>query len=252
MEARFFFVHLMKTAGTTFAIHLRGQFPAESIYPAEGLDWHDPADLERYTDASRALALSPARRAQIQVYTGHFPYMVSQLIDPGLVVLTLLREPVARTISVLQHFQRLDDRYRHLDLAAIYDDDHVFRSFVFNHQTAFFARTPRDGEQWIRDPISIDDDRFAIAKRNLAQVDVLGLTEDYPSFFEQLRARFGWWPSPPNLDERANVSEPPPDVGAALRRRIADDNHYDVELYQYACELVGDGDRSPRPMTPRS
>jgi hypothetical protein len=228
----------MKTAGTTFALHLRAQFAAESIYPAEGLDWQDPADLERYTDASRALAMSPERRAQIDVYTGHFPYMVAPLIDPTLIVLTLLREPVARTISVLQHFQRLDDRYRHLDLAAIYDDDHVFRSFVFNHQTAFFARTPPDGEQWIRDPIRINDERFAVAKHNLAQVDVLGLTEDYGSFFEDLRTRFGWWTIRPNLDERANVSSPPPDVGVELRQRIADDNHYDIELYQFAFDLV--------------
>lgn len=245
MGRRFFFVHLMKTAGTTFALHLRAQFPADRIYPVEGLDWQDPADLERYTDASRALALSAERRAQIDVYTGHFPYMVSQLIDPTLVVLTLLREPVARTISVLQHFQRLDDRYRDLDLAAIYDDDHVFRSFVFNHQTAFFARTPLDGEQWIRDPIHIDDERFAVAKHNLANVDVLGVTEGYASFFEELRTRFGWWPIRPNLDERANVSAPPPDVGVELRQRIAHDNHYDIELYQYACDLVGDRDRSP-------
>src|SRR5206468_4788783 len=128
---------------------------------------------ERYTDASRALAVTPERDAQIDVYTGHFPYMVSQLIDPTLVVLTLLREPVARTISVLQHFQRLDDRYRDLDLAAIYDDDHVFRSFVSNHQTAFFSRTPDDGEQWIRDPIKVDDDRFTLAQRNLENVSVV-------------------------------------------------------------------------------
>jgi hypothetical protein len=238
MGQRFFFVHLMKSAGTTFALHLRAQFAAESIYPAQGLDWDDPADLERYTDASRALAVTPERHAQIDVYTGHFPYMVAGLIDPTLVMLTLLREPVARTISVLQHFQRLDARYRDLDLAAIYDDDHVFRSFVSNHQTAFFARTPRDGEQWIRDPIQVDDERFAVARHNLANVDVVGLTEDYTTFVDELRARFGWWPMRPNLDERANVTSNRLDVDAALRRRIADDNHYDVELYAYACDLV--------------
>jgi hypothetical protein len=239
MTQRFFFVHIMKTAGTTFALQLRVQFEAEAIYPAEGLDWHDAADLERYTDASRALAVSSTRRSQIECYTGHFPYMVAGLIDPSLVVITLLREPVARTVSVLDHFQRLDDRYRHLDLEAIYEDDHVFRSFVSNHQTAFFARTPLDGEQWIRDPIDIDDARFATAKQNLASVDVVGLTEDYPRFIEALRARFGWWPQGLNLDDRANVGSVRADVDAGLLRRIAEDNRYDIELYRYAQELTG-------------
>ena len=245
MNQRFFFVHVMKTAGTTFALQLRAQFPAESIYPAQGLDWQDPSDLERYTDPSRARAVSPERRAQIQFYTGHFPYMVAGMIDPALVVLTMLREPIARTISVLDHFQRLDDRYRDLDLEAIYDDHHVFHSFVSNHQTAFFARTPSDGDQWIRDPIVIDDDRFAIAKRNLEQVDVLGLTEDYPSFVEDVRARFGWWPNGVNLDDRVNVGSLGVDVDAELLQRIAADNHYDIELYRYAQELVGRRNHTP-------
>jgi hypothetical protein len=244
MTQRFFFVHVMKTAGTTFALHLRAQFPAESIYPARGIDWDDAADLERYTDASRVLAITPKRRARIEFYTGHFPFMVAGMIDPALTVLTLLREPVARTISVLDHFQRLDDRYRDLDLEAIYDDDHVFHSFVWNHQTAFFARTPTDGEQWIRDPIAIDDSRFATAKANLESVDVVGLTEDYPSFVKELRARYGWWPNGLNLDERANVGSPRSDVGAGLLKRISDDNRYDVELYRYTQELVGRRNRT--------
>jgi hypothetical protein len=242
---RFFFVHIMKTAGTTFALQLRAQFRAEAIYPAHEIDWHDAADLERYTDASRALAVSPARRSQIEFYTGHFPYMVAGLIDPALVVITLLREPVARTVSVLDHFQRLDDRYRGLTLEQIYDDDHVFHSFVSNHQTAFFARTPQDGEQWIRDPIEIDDARFARAKANLANVDVMGLTEDYERFIDELRARFGWWPNGLNLDERANVGGYSSEIDDGLLERIAHDNRYDIELYQFAQELLTNRRRSP-------
>ncbi|MDQ1461688.1 MAG: hypothetical protein QOI08_3172, partial [Actinomycetota bacterium] len=35
---RFFFIHLMKTAGTSFAFQLRRQFDPSVVYPSEGLD----------------------------------------------------------------------------------------------------------------------------------------------------------------------------------------------------------------------
>jgi Sulfotransferase family len=235
---RFFFVHVMKTAGTTFALQLRSEFSEESIYPAKGHDWESPADLERYTDIPRVLGLSAERRSQIRVYTGHFPYMVRELIDPRLVAVTLLRDPVERTISVLKHFKRLDDRYCDMDLEEIYDDDHIFRSFIHNYQTAVFSRTLEDGVQPIRDPISVDERRLAFARDNLAKVQVVGLTSRYAEFVDELRARFGWWPTRPDRTGRANVSSEAWEVPPALRQRIADDNAYDMEFFRYTEDLV--------------
>jgi hypothetical protein len=235
---RFFFVHVMKTAGTTFVRQLQREFPPESIYPNRDLDWIGPHDFDAYVNIPRLLAVTPERRSGIQMYTGHFPFMVCDLVDPGLTTLTVLRDPVDRTVSVLKHFKRVEARFRDLPLEAIYDDRQIFRFFVENHQTKVFSLAPEDNEQAINCGLTIDDARYASARENLARIDVIGLTEEYERFVAEVRKRFGWWPDGVDLETRENVSTEGWDVGADFRERIAADSAYDVQFYEYAKELI--------------
>ena len=261
----FFFVHVMKTGGTSFVFHLLRNFEPRAVYPHESLDRADPSDVEPYASVPHLLGLTEGRRAQIRVFAGHFPYVVSELLGLDPITLTLLRDPVDRTISVLKHFKRLFARYADLSLDEIYEDDLVFRLFVENFQTKVFAITAADhprafvsglsyreifdrlGEPRAVAPaagdreletITVDADRLAGARANLANVSVVGLNERYGEFVQELRTRFGWWPE--GLDDRgrANVSAEPWPVSAALRARVARDNAFDLELYEYAKELV--------------
>jgi hypothetical protein len=234
----FFFIHVMKTAGTTFVRQLQQQFPPESIYPARGIDWTSPNDVEAYINIPRLLSLSAERKSQVRIYTGHFPFMVCDLIDPELNTLTVLRDPIDRTISVLKQFKRREGRFRDSSLEAIYDDRPIFRFFVENHQTKVFSLAPEDNEVAINCGLDIDDARYARAQENLARVDVVGFTESYDVFIADVRARFGWWPKGVDLRERANVSAEDWDVEPAFRARIAADNAYDIELYEYAKRLA--------------
>ena len=238
MTDRFFFIHVMKTAGTTFARQLQQEFPVEAIYPARGIDWESPADVEAYINIPRLLSLAPERRSQIRVFTGHFPFMARDLIDPGLRTLTVLREPVARTVSILKQFKRREERFAGLPLEAVYEDRPIFRFFVENHQTKVFALAPADDEVAINCGMDMNDARFARACENLERVDVVGLTESYTDFVERVRHRFGWWPRGVDLTQRENVSPEDWDVDPAFRARIAADSAYDVQLYEYARTLA--------------
>jgi hypothetical protein len=235
---RFLFIHVMKTAGTTFVSHLEEQFGAASIYPNRELDRRFPGDTESYTSINDLLALPAERRDAIEVYTGHFPYMVRDMLNMELATFTILRDPVERTISLLKHFKRLQERYRPLSLEAIYDDEYVFRHFIHNHQTKIFSLVPADKPRAILRPIVIDESRFALAKDNLAQVDVVGLTESFDEFIGELQRRFEWWERGVAVGSRTNVSSESWSVEEALRRRIADDNGYDVDFYEYAKTLA--------------
>jgi serine O-acetyltransferase len=270
---RFFFIHLMKTAGTSFAFQLRRQFDPSEVYPSEGLDRRDGADMASYVSISRLLRLSPERRDAIRVYTGHYPYIASQLLDLDLVTLTILRDPVDRTISVLKHMKRLSRRYKTYPLEEIYEDPFVFAHFVENHQTRMFSITRDDEPEAFGSGMSywetaallgfgpqregvelveidraraiapaqasmVDAARLEVAKKHLATVDIIGFSEQYTEFIEELRHRYGWWPDGLNTSARANESSEGWDVPAALRKRIAADNAYDLELFEFAHELV--------------
>jgi serine O-acetyltransferase len=85
---------------------------------------------------------------------------------------------------------------------------------------------------------AVNERRFAVAKQHLAKVDVVGFSEAYDDFIDELRARFGWWPYGISTKAKANMSREPWGEPNALRQRIIDDNAFDMELYEYAHELV--------------
>jgi len=236
-HGRFFFIHVMKTAGTTFVRQLREQFPAEALYPCRTIDWIGDHDFDAYINIPRLLALTPARRAEIRVYTGHFPYYVTEVIG-DLTTLTVLREPIARTISVLKHFKRVEERFRSCSLEAIYDDRQIFRFFVENHQAKVFSLVAADDEPAINCGLTLDDARFERACANLARVDVVGVTEAYDDFVLTAQRRFGWWPDGVDLEIRTNLGAEDWDVAPGFRDRIASDNAYDVAFYEYARSLI--------------
>jgi hypothetical protein len=244
---RFFFIHVMKTAGTSFGRAIKHQFAEEAIYPCSGIDWVSPTSVEAldaYLKISVLLATPAARRAAVQVYTGHFPFMAYELLDQELITITLLREPVERTIAALRHFKR-NEKHRHLSLEEIYEDRDIFRIYIENHQTKVFSLHADDHEDGIVCGLTIDDTRFARARENLAKVDVIGLTESYTDLISEIRARFGWWPDGLDVSRHANASSERWDVGPELRARIAVDNAYDVELYAYAQKLVAQRGLNP-------
>jgi hypothetical protein len=231
---RYFFVHIMKTGGTTFLQQLLRNFAPEEVYPNHELDF-DAEHFLKHLSVEYLLSLSEERRQTIRVYAGHFPYVATEMLDLDLVTLTVLREPVARAVSLLQQLKHNGPRHQLSTLDQIYADPLVFVRLASNHQTKIFCTRADDQPVNFRNEIEIDADRFALAKRNLAQVDVLGFTEQFDAFLDELERRFGW-----HFDRelRANSTSGIEDASSDLRRRIAEDNQLDLELYEYARSLM--------------
>ena len=227
---RFFFVHIMKTGGATFRQYVYSNFP-DAVYP----------DKRYETDVYRAnvridylLGIPETRRQMIRAYTGHFPFVASEMLGLDLVRFTLMRDPVERTISYLKHCQHYHERHRDKRLEEIYEDPFYFPCFIDNHQTKIFSMGPGDQLKSYMEVIDIDERRLEIAKANLERIDVLGLTSRHGEFLEELESRFGWV-----FDGRPNrrVSDDSSEIGRAFRRRIADDNAADVAFYEFAERL---------------
>jgi hypothetical protein len=227
--ARLFFIHIMKTGGTTFLYNLRAQFAPDEVYPGPADD-HDP--VTAYVEMPYLFAVPPERLASIRAFSGHFPYTVVQQLPGEFVTLTILREPVERTISYLKQCRALD-QFRGCSLEEIYEDPWQRAIAISNYQTKVFAMTPDDPVHSIMDGLEIDERRLAIAKANLAAVDIVGLNDRYDEFLAAVTRHFGWT-SFPVPDQR--VSQPTP-VPRSLARRIADDNPFELEFYEYARDL---------------
>ena len=231
---RFFFIHVMRTGGTTFEQQLRRSFPRAQVYPDPDLDFPG-GDIMHHLELSYLLGLPAARLDAIRLFYGHFPYVATEMLGGDLVTFSVLRDPVERTVSLLRVMREQREAWHELTLEQIYDDANMFPRLIHNHQTKVFSITREDRPQSYRDEIEVDDARLALARRNLEHVDVIGLTEHYSDFLETLRTRFGW-----QLSEQArlNAAGGPPEEPGALRRRIAADNAIDIELYEYARNLV--------------
>ncbi len=86
-----FFLHIPKTAGVTLRTYLRNQYPASAVAPEA---WEQLVDL------------TPEQRKQIRLLQGHFPWCLRDFLPGDVNVMTFMREPISRTISVLKHLSR--------------------------------------------------------------------------------------------------------------------------------------------------
>lgn len=148
---RVFFIHVRKTGGTTLWNWMSSLFPSEDRYGSDATDMADRIGL--YTNIDRLAALDPAECSRLRFFSGHFPFAAASLVGPPLTTVTLLRDPVARTISYLKQCQRVNPEHRGSSLEEIYEDVWFHPRLIENHQTKVFAMTTQEMLQ----PNTIED-----------------------------------------------------------------------------------------------
>jgi hypothetical protein len=235
---RYFFVHLQKTAGTTLRKRLEGCLGPAAVYPNR-TDGSDPYSLMVSIEHLRdRLAV---RGDEVQVIAGHFPLCTTELLDGTFGTFTVLREPVARTLSYLRHHRSHTPDDGHKTLEQIYDDPFRFEGFIHNHMVKMLSLTVDEMSAGMLTPVTFTGEHLERARTNVASLDVVGVQEDFDAFCADLGARFGW--DLPDEPRFANQTDDPADdaeVDAALLDRIGEDQAGDVELYSYACALVAE------------
>jgi hypothetical protein len=167
----------------------------------------------------------------------HLSVVEGDLLDQDVaadVTLTILRDPVARTVSFLKHCRRNHEQHRGLSLEEIYDDPWQFPTRIHNYQAKLFAMTTDDKLESHLDVIDVDDDRLAQAKAAIEQVDLLGLQEHYPTFVDDVRRQLGWTIG---TVYDLQVSLVDVEISDSFRARIEEDNAADLQLYEHARQV---------------
>ena len=241
-QQRWFFVHVQKTGGTDLFTRIGGDpsialdhdrwFTDEAIYPNDSDG--DVFLVAPQLSVEQLLLRWKERRDEIRIVLGHFPLCTVELLDADFTTLTVLREPVERTLSYLRHHRKLTPADRDKPLEEIYEDPFRFETLLHNHMVKMFGLTTDEMTGGMLTEIEFTPDHLARAKRGLERVDVIGLQENFEAFCRQLETQFGW---PLGMPFYANRTKPV-DVSESFRARIAADNAMDVEFYEYALDLA--------------
>jgi hypothetical protein len=239
-----FFVHVMKTGGLSFNEAMRSHYPLESVYPR-------PAYGERvaWKVSPRALlAADPARLSKASYFTVHMPAWIAEAVAPDFLRVTVLRDPVERTISHLRHIARRHAAYHCIE--DIYDDE-TWADRLANYQTRLFAESRSDHDQRLRPvdrgqlrhywftaighhPGRLGESDLDSALDRLRAFDVVGTTDQLADVVRRVLCRIGAQPQPaPHVNAAADGLR----GSASLRRRIAEDNELDIQLVEEARRL---------------
>jgi hypothetical protein len=229
LSERFFFVHLQKTGGTTLIHRLPRRFRQHEIYPdaSDGAIETAVISVDHLRDRWRV------RGHEIRIVTGHFPLCTSELLGTRWTTMTVLRDPVERTLSYLRHHREATPIDRSKSLEEIYDDPFRFDGLIHNHMVKMLSLTVDTMTDGALTRANLGSADLARAEQNLEAMDVVGLQERFRTFWDELRLRFGWQLGEPM---RSNQTENVP-VSNAFRERIKRDNELDAELYHYARDL---------------
>lgn len=224
---KLYFLHIQKTAGTTFTAILESYFENDEICPAYYLD-----DL---------LLLTKEKRQSYRFYRGHFSYNLCIFLTSPLVYITMLRHPVERVISNIRHIQRYPEHPDHklvksVDLISFVTHPQT-QSDMSNLQTRMIA--PPKGKivnvflGWAATRNDLE-----LAKERLQEFPFFGLTEDFEHSMSLLAYTFGW--SPVMNINTLNAAPTPmhmEDYPQAVMDAITEINQIDIELYDYARQL---------------
>lgn len=266
-KQHFFFIHIMKTGGTSLTRAMNPSFSHEERYPGSLEQDHS---VKAKADVDLLRDLPQERLNQIRSFSVHMPFFASEFVDSDVLTLTMLRDPVNRVISHLKQIKRNHKLFATHSLDEIYAIPWLFHSYFNNHQTKAFSMfaddlvhlydtdeqraclARRSGDSWyFSEPhgqmlqatlyafgwdVPVNEERLAIAKANLNRVNILGFLERYDDLLATLERDYGLRIQrlPPTRTGHQEA------VSTELLARIEQDNQYDIEFYRYAQELYAE------------
>jgi hypothetical protein len=238
---KFFFLHLPKCGGTSLRNALEAKFAPWELLP-------DPLMMQawiwEYPLARILLASAETTRARARFLRGHYHYELRRVLGESCQVITVLRDPVKRTISHLGQLRRDDPRFKGRPLREIlrrlgpWELNDIQTRFLGgryleNHPGRLL---PRFLENEMPQGECDGGECLGLALERLHEVEFLGVYEQLGDFVCSTFEALGW--TPPELP-KLNVTESEPDEEeAALREEILPHVQLDRILYEEAVKLL--------------
>jgi Sulfotransferase family len=230
-----FFMHIPKTAGSAFSLHLKNHFNFEDICPA--VFWPD------------FLRIPQVRRGSYKLIAAHLSDDANWYLNVRPIYITVLRDPVERVLSFF-HYQK----YLSTERRQVFSDESMNQrarklwdelsangvEFVLRSADPGMIRSISNLQtrtilgDMMNMPEILTDAHLEDAKTKLRGYAFVGITERMQQSLDLLSYTFGWAPM-----ENVRVNETPEgafrqDVSAEAVSMIREMNQRDIELYGFA------------------
>ena len=231
-ESTAVFVHIPKTAGTTLNLVIERQYKPKDI-----ISIHTPQ--QNLEEINRFKGLSSEQKQHFKAIKGHTFFGWHQILAQPCTYFTLMRDPVERFIS--NYFFLLKKENHPLGKKLV-EQQVTLEEFSQwhgedNYQTRFLAKSVGEADLDLKES-ECNRQTLERAKKNLAEFAVVGTVEEFDKTLLILKNIFGWkniYYKVKNKNEhrpkRSRLSE-------ETLNSIEDKNKLDLELYQYATEML--------------
>ena len=235
------FIHIPRTGGTTLSKILYQHFPEEARFIV---------GREILGDLAKLAEMRDEQKRKIGLLFGHLCWGWQHELPQECQIVTVLREPTVRVISLYSYMKR---RERHYLYKYASDPDYALNPFMIKG----VSRTVDNGmvrqlcgsdrfSDWANHRVAFNDATIPYggvtrahleqAKVNLRQCAVVGVMERFDDFVRRLHERLELSPIPEDYG-RINAVEHEIPQGPAWRT-IRKHVQLDQELYDYALELI--------------
>ncbi len=247
-DHRIVFLHIPKCGGTTLHNVLLGWFGAKSVH------------RERFNNLYSS---SVSDLASKKVFSGHFDYFSTHLIPGNKTLVTFMRDPIDRLISLYNfhraHRVKHPQPFNYISLASELAIDDYFQqpklcaaSPINNTMVRHLSDLPQTRFEWAPDSPDVAQNIEALTEqsiRNLGSFDCVGFLDEYDSSISKIAKVVGK-PAPATI-EKHQVLETLPESNPNIRKitkqypsdktlkRMEELVAYDYVLYRAAKERFG-------------
>lgn len=222
MSDHLIFIHIPKTAGSTFLQVVKRQYRKNEFLYLH-LTEEDKVFLDAMTDDEKR---------GIKCLSGHIRYGYHRFLPGSCDYITFLRHPVKRVVSLYYYILRNKHHYFHermvsekLSLEGFVNLPTEVYVEISNQQTDLLSSYPEPGNP------------FDTAKDNISKFLFTGITERFDESLVLLSRKAGWrniYYNSSNISKNYEIGQVLTDK---VKERILERNDLDMRLYTFASEL---------------
>ncbi len=229
------FLHIPKTAGTTLHQIIDRHYSLDRIF------WVHATDVNESINEFKSF--SEEKRQRFQLIKGHMGFGLHQFVPQPCSYFTLLRDPVKRIISHYYHVLRTPNHYLHQVVTEQQMDLKAFVSSgisleLDNGQTRLIAASNGNEDESIEFGCATPE-LLEIAKQHLINYfSVVGVMEEFDRTLLLLQKKLGWKNICYARKNTGKNTTKKSDISADTLAAIQQHNALDIELYQFAKQLL--------------